>query len=147
MLERHFSWQVQYLVMLEGASCCSTHCTGRFMRDEDQWRDSRFSLQAQCFVKLEGVSWCSAHCTGRFMCESQFSWQARYLVRDFWCSARCTGRFTCDEDRSCESFFCGRSSVRWRWRVTPVAPRNVNDVSCVESINHECRSCILLFIP
>ena len=39
------------------------------------------------------------------MCESQFSWQARYLVRDFWCSARCAGRFTCDEDRSCESFF------------------------------------------
>ena len=31
--------------------------------------------------------------------------------------------------------------------MTPVAPRNVNDVSCVESIKHECRSCILLFIP
>ena len=32
----HFSWQVQYLVMLEGDSCCSVHCTGRFMCDGDQ---------------------------------------------------------------------------------------------------------------
>ena len=29
--ESHFSWQVQYLVMLDGESCCSAHCTGRFM--------------------------------------------------------------------------------------------------------------------
>ena len=29
--EIHFSWQTQYLVKLEGASCCSAHCNGRFM--------------------------------------------------------------------------------------------------------------------
>ena len=26
ILERHFSWQAQYLVMLEGNLCCSAHC-------------------------------------------------------------------------------------------------------------------------
>ena len=31
--------------------------------------------------------------------------------------------------------------------VTPVAPRNVNDVSCVATIKHECRSSILFCIP
>ena len=24
--ESHFAWQVQYLVRLEGESCCSAHC-------------------------------------------------------------------------------------------------------------------------
>ena len=24
--ENHFSWQAQYLVKLEGDSCCSAHC-------------------------------------------------------------------------------------------------------------------------
>ena len=24
--ESHFSWQAQYLVRLEGESCCSAHC-------------------------------------------------------------------------------------------------------------------------
>ena len=31
-----FSWQAQYLVMLEGDSYYSGHCTGRFMCDQDQ---------------------------------------------------------------------------------------------------------------
>ena len=31
-----FSWKGQYLVMLEGDSCCYAHCTGRFMCDGDQ---------------------------------------------------------------------------------------------------------------
>ena len=26
MLESHFSWQVQYSVMLEDDTCCSAHC-------------------------------------------------------------------------------------------------------------------------
>ena len=26
MLESHFAWQAQYLVMLEDATCCSAHC-------------------------------------------------------------------------------------------------------------------------
>ena len=29
--EIFFSWQAQYLVKLEDDSCCSAHCTGRFM--------------------------------------------------------------------------------------------------------------------
>ena len=32
---------------------------------------------------------------------------------------------------------CGRSSIWWRWRVVPVAPRLVNSVPCVKMINHE----------
>ena len=34
--ESHFWWQAQYLVRLEGHTCCSAYCTGRFMRDQDQ---------------------------------------------------------------------------------------------------------------
>ena len=26
ILEHHFAWQAQYLVMLEDATCCSAHC-------------------------------------------------------------------------------------------------------------------------
>ena len=26
MLESHFAWQAQYLMMLEDATCCSAHC-------------------------------------------------------------------------------------------------------------------------
>ena len=32
----HFSWQAQYLVNLADDSCCSAHCTGRFIYEEDQ---------------------------------------------------------------------------------------------------------------
>ena len=35
-----FTWQAQYLVTLEGDACCSAHCKGRFICDEDQRRDS-----------------------------------------------------------------------------------------------------------
>ena len=34
-LQLRISWQAQYLVMLEGDACCSAHCTGRFMCEED----------------------------------------------------------------------------------------------------------------
>ena len=34
--EIHFAWQAQNLVKLDDDSCCSAHCTGRFMSDEDQ---------------------------------------------------------------------------------------------------------------
>ena len=27
----HFTWRAQYLVRLGGHTCCSAHCTGRFM--------------------------------------------------------------------------------------------------------------------
>ena len=29
--DSHSSWQAQYLVRLEGHTCRSAHCTGRFM--------------------------------------------------------------------------------------------------------------------
>ena len=29
--QSHFSWQAVYLVYLANESCCSAHCTGRFM--------------------------------------------------------------------------------------------------------------------
>ena len=34
--ESDFSWQAQYLVKLDNDSCCSAHCTGRFICDADQ---------------------------------------------------------------------------------------------------------------
>ena len=38
----HFSWQGQYLVKLECASCCSAHCTGPFTWNKDQSSGSIF---------------------------------------------------------------------------------------------------------
>ena len=29
--DSRFSWQAHYLVRLEGHTCCSAHCAGRFM--------------------------------------------------------------------------------------------------------------------
>ena len=89
----HFSWQTQYLVRLQGDSCCAAHC---------EWRFSSFpkiSLvfwsiifwgQAQ-YLEMLGHSCCSAHCEWRFGClkislifwiilECNFSWQGQYLV-------------------------------------------------------------------
>ncbi len=37
-----FSWQAQYLLMLEGASCCSPHCKWRFICEDDQSWESFF---------------------------------------------------------------------------------------------------------
>ena len=38
--EIHFAWQAQYLVKVEGDSCCSAHSKWRFICEADQWRDS-----------------------------------------------------------------------------------------------------------
>ena len=35
--EIHFAWQAQYLLKLEGDTCCSAHCKWRFIREADQW--------------------------------------------------------------------------------------------------------------
>ena len=72
ILERHFSWQVQYLLTLEGDASCSAQCTWRFICD-------------------------------RINHESHLSWRVQYLL-------------------------C--------WRVAPVAPLIVNDVSYVSGRNH-----------
>ena len=34
--ECDFSWQAQYLVMLDNNTCCSAHCEKRFRSDKDQ---------------------------------------------------------------------------------------------------------------
>ena len=38
--EIHFAWQAQYLVKVEGDSCCSAHSKWRFICDADQSWDS-----------------------------------------------------------------------------------------------------------
>ena len=59
----HFARQAQYLVMLEGESCCSTHCKKKFhmyiMRIN---HESHFAWQVQYLVILEDGFCCSAHC-------------------------------------------------------------------------------------
>jgi len=73
--DSHFAWQAQYLVKLEGDSCCSAHWKRRFRVTLAALRigndvsyvtritdDSYFGWQAQYLVKLEGDSCCSAHC-------------------------------------------------------------------------------------
>ena len=40
ILSLKISWQAQYLVKLEGDSCCSAHCKWRFICQADQWWDS-----------------------------------------------------------------------------------------------------------
>ena len=70
--------------------------------------------------------------------ECNFAWQAQYLVRlegDACCSAHCKWRFISHEDQSCVSFYLAQHLVSWR--VMPVAPRIVNDVSYVTDITHE----------
>ena len=63
--QRHmFSWQAQYWVMLKGDSCCSAHCTGHSICDEDQSSAISvifFSWQAQYLVMLEGDFCCYMH--------------------------------------------------------------------------------------
>ena len=72
--------------------------------------------------------------------ECHFSWQAQYLVMSLMlgynscCSARSIWRFMCDHDQLWKA---GRRNIWWCWRVTSVASRNFNDVSCVPRINPE----------
>ena len=51
--ENLFSWQAQYLVKLEDDSCCSAHCTGRFICDADQSWDSFFVAGAVFLLVLK----------------------------------------------------------------------------------------------
>ena len=41
-------------------------------------------------------------------------------------------------DQVLNLYLRGRRSIWWCWRVTPVAPSTVLDVSCVTSLEHEC---------
>ena len=69
--QSHFSWQVQYLVSLADESCCSAHCTWRFIWD-DQSSESFFV--AAIFGEVGGCLLSSAHCTGRFICDGDIWW-------------------------------------------------------------------------
>ena len=51
--DSHFSWQAQYLVRLEGHTCCSAHCTGHFMWDKDQSSES-FFVAGAIFGEVRG---------------------------------------------------------------------------------------------
>ena len=56
----HFAWQAQYLVKLEGGSCCSAgNDVSYVMQIID---DIHFAWQAQYLVKVDGDSCCAAHC-------------------------------------------------------------------------------------
>ena len=97
------------------------------------WWGSRLTLLAPRI--LNDVSYVT-----RINHEIQFAWQAQYLVRfevDFACSAHSKWRFICDADPRIRFILRGRRSIWWRWRVTLVAPRILNDVSYVRRINHE----------
>ena len=48
--QSHLAWQTQYLVMLEGDSCCSAHCNGRFMWDKDRSSES-FTLSIRYWLE------------------------------------------------------------------------------------------------
>ena len=71
----HFSWQAQYLVMLEGNLCCSAHCN---------YHESHLTWQAQYLVK--------------FNCH--FSWQGQHvkfgMIAGARTAARATSNFGCE---------------------------------------------------
>ena len=49
----HFAWQAQYLVKLEGGSCCSAHWKWRFICDADHWWHS-FCAAGAVFGEVGG---------------------------------------------------------------------------------------------
>ena len=70
-----FAWQAQYLLQLEGDSCCSAHCKWRFISDVDQSWDS-FCVAGAVFGEV-GVS--------LFVAGAAF----REILIDSW-SAKCS---------------------------------------------------------
>ena len=107
--EIHFSWQAQYLVKLENGSCRFAHCTGHFICDADQSWDS-FFVAGAVFGEVGG--WL-------------LLLRALYWTFHMWCWSMM------------RVIFRGRGSIWWCWRVTPVAPRILLDVSYVTLINGE----------
>ena len=106
--EIHFAWQAQYLVRLEGVDCCSAHWKWRFICDVHQSWDA-FCVAGALFGEVGG--W--------FL-----SPRALKMTFHLWCGSIMT------------FIMRGRRSIWWGWRVLPVAPRIVNDVSSVMWLNH-----------
>ena len=107
-----FAWQAQYLVRLEGDSCCSAHCKWRFICDADQSWDS-FCVAGAIFGEVGGLMLVAPRIVNdvsyvmRINHEIHFAWQAQYLVRlevDACCSPHCKWRFICDANQSWDSF-------------------------------------------
>ena len=107
--EIHFAWQAQYLVRLEGDACCSAHCKWRFICDADQSWDS-FCVAGAVFGEVGG--WC-------------LLLRALQVTFHMWCGS--IMRF----------LLRGRRSIWWGWKLMPVAPRIVNDLSYVMRINRD----------
>ena len=58
----HFSWQAQYLVRLDGDTCCSAHIVNDVSYVTTIKHASHSVWQAQYLVRLDGDTCCSAHC-------------------------------------------------------------------------------------
>ena len=112
-LELRIWWQAQHLVRFEGDFSCSADCKWRFICDGLQswevmfrgrhsiWWGSRVTSVVPRIV--HDVSYVRG-----FNHESDFSWQAQYLVRfegDFGWSAHCKWLFICEGLQSWEWFF------------------------------------------
>ena len=161
--EIHFAWQAQYLVKLEGDSCCSAHCKWRFICEADQWWDSFcvagavFGEVGVClfvagaaFRDILGDSRSAKCCIFQYKIVSKIGrvrslkrrvrdddfmlWSCSDYPRILFILAEAIQRF-CAEILHSE--FRGRRSTWWVWRMTLLAPRIGNDVSYVTRINHE----------
>ena len=117
----HSSWQAQHVVkfgMIAGAGnvvIFNRICSGRVRKVALPARRVQF-----CVFRVGSFS---DH--GRIMLGSVAHWK--------W-------RFTCFQPISVRCWVVilrGRRSIWWGWKVMPVAPRIVNDVSYVMRINHE----------
>ena len=114
-LEFRTSWQAQYFAMLQGDSCCSARCTGRFMWNQAQSSESFFVAGGRrniwwtwrvTLVALRIAL--DVSCETRINHQSHSWWQAQYFVMlegDSCCSAQCTGPFMWDKNQSSECFF------------------------------------------
>ena len=107
-LEFRISWQAQCLVMLEGDSCCSAHCNGRFMSDEHQ-SSASFFVAGAMFGEVGGwllmpraLYWTFHVRQGSIIA---VIFRCRRNIGSCWrcdsrCSAQCNGCSMSDEHKS-----------------------------------------------
>ena len=99
--EGYFAWQAQYLVKVEGDSCCSAHSKWRFICDADQSWDS-FCVAGAVIGEFEGGALVAPRIGNdvsyvtRITDGIHFACQVQYLVKmdcDSCCSAHCKSTF------------------------------------------------------
>ena len=167
ILSFKISWQVQYLVKLEGDFACSAHWKWRFICDADHWWHW-FCVAGAVFGEVGG--WLlvagAAHrdilgdsrsakcCILQYKIVSKMGRvrsPKRRVRDDNFMLGLCSdyARIIVESSlygrkhfrhfylRSTTSRFRGRRSIWWGWRVTLLAPRIGNDVSYVTRITHE----------